>query len=376
MIRLRLDANGLANTRFVLASLLPVEMLLYQLARTPSAIPAEWRGRAEQALGEGRLELLTAVTMDDRSRYAPDFLTPVLAGYDLGVDAELHQVATTTPERVRYEFAQVMAHPPLGAVASWQPPRILLDALDRGEQHLTETLACQLHQFWELVIAPHWSRIRGRLEDDIALRATHLARGGFASTVAAIHPRLAWQDGVLQLPSREVAEMPADAVIFSPLAFGRKMMYSLDMPGVPGRRAPMISYPAITLTGHQREGSSSLLRRIYAYIDQNLADPELSPATIAAAVHISPRYLYLLLAKENVTVAALIRDRRLQACRADMADPAMGEYPVSAIAARWGFSSAAHFSRVFRGVYGITPGRYRLLSVQGKSITVQAAAVT
>jgi AraC-like DNA-binding protein len=304
------------------------------------------------------------VTMDERSRYAPDFLIPVLAGYDAGLDAELHEVAVTAPERVSYELTQVVAHPPVSSAPRWQPPRILLDALDRGEQYLTQTLASQLHQFWETVIAPYWPRMRGRLEEDIGYRATHLARSGFASMIASIDPRFAWRGGALGLPSREFADVPAQAVIFTPSPFGQKNLYTIDLPGVPGRRPPMICYPALAPAGHRRQAASSLLRQIHAFIDQNLTDPDLTPAAVAAAVHISPRYLYQLLARQKVAAAALIRDRRLQACREDLADPAMREYPVSAIAARWGFSSAAHFSRVFRGVYGITPGQYRLLSLR------------
>jgi transcriptional regulator GlxA family with amidase domain len=38
---------------------------------------------------------------------------------------------------------------------------------------------------------------------------------------------------------------------------------------------------------------------------------------------------------------------------------------VAAIAARWGFSSAAHFSQVFRGAHGIPPGEYRLRTQAG-----------
>jgi AraC-like DNA-binding protein len=103
----------------------------------------------------------------------------------------------------------------------------------------------------------------------------------------------------------------------------------------------------------------ALLRRIHAFIELQLHDADLSPATIAAAHYISVRYLHRLFAAECSTVAGWIRQRRLERCRRDLLDPALRDRPVSAIGARWGFTSAAHFSRVFRTAYDLTPATFR-----------------
>lgn len=103
----------------------------------------------------------------------------------------------------------------------------------------------------------------------------------------------------------------------------------------------------------------ALLARIYAYIEQRLSDPDLSPSTIAAAHHISVRYLHLLFESEPATVAGWIRRRRLERCRQDLRNPALAARPVSAIAARWGFTNPAHFSRAFRAAYGVPPTHER-----------------
>lgn len=108
------------------------------------------------------------------------------------------------------------------------------------------------------------------------------------------------------------------------------------------------------------DGQHALLRRVHAYIDERLTDPELTPGTIAAAHHISVRYLHRLFESHEVTVAGWIRCRRLERCRRDLLDPALRDRPVSSIAARWGFVSPAHFNRVFRDAYGVPPGEYRL----------------
>jgi len=103
----------------------------------------------------------------------------------------------------------------------------------------------------------------------------------------------------------------------------------------------------------------ALLTTVQGFIHQHLGDPQLSPSTIAAAHHISLRSLHQLFHDEGLTVAGWIRQRRLDRCRRDLADPALASRPVAAIAARWGFSSAAEFSRVFRAVHGLPPAEYR-----------------
>jgi AraC-like DNA-binding protein len=104
----------------------------------------------------------------------------------------------------------------------------------------------------------------------------------------------------------------------------------------------------------------ALLASVQGFIDQRLADPELSPSAIAAAHHISLRYLHKLFEAQPTTVSGWIRQRRLERCRRDLLDPALGDWSVSAIAARWGLIDAAHFGRLFRAAYGLPPAEYRL----------------
>jgi AraC-like DNA-binding protein len=104
----------------------------------------------------------------------------------------------------------------------------------------------------------------------------------------------------------------------------------------------------------------ALLTTVQAFIQRQLGDPQLSPAMIAAAHHMSLRSLHQLFHDEGVTVAGWIRRRRLECCRHDLSDPALASRPVAAIAARWGFSSPGDFSRAFRAVHGLPPAEYRM----------------
>lgn len=103
----------------------------------------------------------------------------------------------------------------------------------------------------------------------------------------------------------------------------------------------------------------SLLMRIQAFIHQNLGDPELSPGLIAAAHDISTRSLHRLFRSQGSTVAEWIRERRLERCRRDLADPSLHHRSIQAVAATWGFTEPAHFSRLFRAAYGVSAQEYR-----------------
>jgi AraC-like DNA-binding protein len=106
----------------------------------------------------------------------------------------------------------------------------------------------------------------------------------------------------------------------------------------------------------------ALLERIRAFIDERLGDPQLSPASIAAAHFISLRQLHKLFEAEHTTVAESIRQRRLERCARDLLDPALAAEPVGDIGARWGLVNPAHFSRLFRTTYDMPPSAYRATS--------------
>ncbi len=106
-------------------------------------------------------------------------------------------------------------------------------------------------------------------------------------------------------------------------------------------------------------GHRALAQRIRQYIDTNLASVDLGPTQIAAAHFISTRHLHSVFHEQGTTVSSWIRERRLERCRRDLLDVLLADRPVAAIAARWGFVDAAHFSRVFRAAYGVSPSELR-----------------
>ena len=101
------------------------------------------------------------------------------------------------------------------------------------------------------------------------------------------------------------------------------------------------------------------LTAIKAFIAEHLRDDDLSPDLVARAHYISKRHLYKLFETEDVGVSEYIRHQRLERCRQDLRDPALGHESLSRIAADWGFTRAEHFSRLFRSAYGCSPSEYR-----------------
>lgn len=99
--------------------------------------------------------------------------------------------------------------------------------------------------------------------------------------------------------------------------------------------------------------------RIKAFIHQHLADPDLTAETIAAAHHVSRRHLQRLFQRHGHSVAAYVRHQRLALARRLLAEPALADEPIRAIAARCGFSHPEVFTRAFRARYGMTPRDYR-----------------
>ena len=101
-------------------------------------------------------------------------------------------------------------------------------------------------------------------------------------------------------------------------------------------------------------------RSIRLHVERHLGDPALTPSSVAAAHALSLRYVHRLWAQEAAdTLGRHILRRRLERCRADLADPRQAGRTVTDIALRWGFRSPAHFSRAYRAHFGAAPREHR-----------------
>lgn len=113
----------------------------------------------------------------------------------------------------------------------------------------------------------------------------------------------------------------------------------------------------VTLPVETRDGAER--RRALAAIDARLGSAQLGAASLARTLGVSRSTLYRLFGAEG-GVNACIRKLRLERVHQLLGQPATSE-PIAVLAERWGFCDAAHFGRLFREAYGMTPGDYRAM---------------
>jgi AraC-like DNA-binding protein len=111
--------------------------------------------------------------------------------------------------------------------------------------------------------------------------------------------------------------------------------------------------------GEQREAIRlARLEDAKRYINRRLADPALTPAKAAAALKISVRQLHRLFEPSGTSFAQYVLRRRLEECRAALANP-IGGRSVTDVALAWGFNSLPTFYRSFRRVFDAAPSELR-----------------
>ncbi|MER7488427.1 helix-turn-helix domain-containing protein [Streptomyces sp. NPDC126497] len=182
--------------------------------------------------------------------------------------------------------------------------------------------------------------------------------------------RLSGRDGIGALLSGFLTGLVRDADRYRPADTARLGGVLLDL-----LTALLVHALEAERSAPSESHRRALMLRVQGFIERHLGDARLSPQAIAAAHQISTRSLYKLFQEEGLTVAAWVRERRLENCRRALADPALNSRPVHAIAARWGFTDSAHFSRAFRAAYGMPPKEYRRLTRLGADVREPSRSV-
>jgi AraC family transcriptional regulator, positive regulator of tynA and feaB len=168
-----------------------------------------------------------------------------------------------------------------------------------------------------------------RLEDVRALPP--LAGSASVRLLVRYLDSLALEIGALDDPGRAAA---ADAAL--------ELLRAAVAPSVPSSRTA------------RRAAMCAEVRR---YIRGHLQDEALGPESIASAHAMSVRALHALFEDSDESICGLIRHERLARCREDL--ELLNGGSVTEIAFRWGFHDAAHFARVFKAHYQLTPSDVR-----------------
>lgn len=95
------------------------------------------------------------------------------------------------------------------------------------------------------------------------------------------------------------------------------------------------------------------LKRIEHYVNLNLANPDLSPNTVAAACHISVRYLHKLFARLPYSFSEWVKMLRLK--QANHILKSKSYVTIEEVAYRVGYGDQSYFSRIYKQYFGYPP---------------------
>ena len=143
---------------------------------------------------------------------------------------------------------------------------------------------------------------------------------------------------------------------------------------VPADERAVLELVAVLAAGPDADRPAAYRAAARSFIEGRLADPGLTAAQVAAATGISERHLSRIFAADGTSIPRHVLARRLQLAHAMLADPARADpalagqatpnpasvgLTVADVAARCGFTSAAHFSHAFRQQFGQRAGDVR-----------------
>ncbi|MEV6675808.1 DUF5937 family protein [Streptomyces erythrochromogenes] len=225
-------AEDLFNVTFASEPLPMVELAMALVAwqRTDeAAVFGRWRSLATQGL-PGRVRPLLDLLRPDGDN--PQFVEPYARTLEEGLAAVREAGARLTPE----ELGRAAARAPGGA--SW------LRALWGQDREAWDQLDGALRSAYEVLVAPHWPRIRQSFQADVAWRTRLLAAHGIRAALASTHPAAGWTGTAFEVdrdPAYEVRLAGRGLLLMpSPFWTGRPLLA-----GHPSGRHVLL-YPAMT----------------------------------------------------------------------------------------------------------------------------------
>ncbi|MET8582343.1 DUF5937 family protein [Streptomyces collinus] len=184
-VEIRFTAASVAKVRFAVSPLGETVLALRILLGTAGhAVHQPWvRGARPLLAGERELPLLRALIAGS----LPSFLFPVPEGRLPSMATELDLLRATEEAFFRREYGAVLRVP---------------DAEVPDATAVLPRLAAALRRCHELLIAPHWGRMRAVLDADVGRRALTLVDGGVHALFAELHQDVAWDGDQLVVHGR------------------------------------------------------------------------------------------------------------------------------------------------------------------------------
>jgi DNA-binding transcriptional ArsR family regulator len=231
VITLELAAEDLAATRFTISPLNETVASLLSLYGCPVVSRSHWAHdvRRRPELAQDVLRSLVSPI-----GWMPDFLSPAPEHARPSIEEQLAQVRATPPEVV---VADVRGAYPDGDLPA------VLSGLERDPIAVRDAMADVLADYWEIVVAPHWARMKAILEADLLYRGLQFAELGAGAAFAQLDPSISWTGTGLQIDIVEAwrRHVPAAGRVVQliPTVFLPRPSVPIDIDA-----APLIIYPS------------------------------------------------------------------------------------------------------------------------------------
>ncbi|GIG20723.1 hypothetical protein Cch01nite_14470 [Cellulomonas chitinilytica] len=231
-------ADDVARARFAVSPSWQVVTSFRMLARTSTPAPFRtWVEHLRPAVRAAGLDRGWLAELVPTYGYLADLLTPCPPpSGPPDLTAELDVVRATDPDRVRLELDMLAAER-----APLDPRRVV--ALRREPARVLVDVAAEVRAYWDLALAPHWSRIHAVLDADLLHRARQVAEQGTGAVLNELHGTVRWDEGSLHLVRRH-CEITRDGtghgLVLLPNVFVGDAVLTRAVPPEP----PQLSYPA------------------------------------------------------------------------------------------------------------------------------------
>jgi len=200
VIEVRLSVDGLGRKRFGYSPLAEVACSIRLLGvQAPGYVMRPWQQEVAPLVAGMDLDLLRAVAPP--GRWAPDFLFTWSSDPKVTVEQQLELLAARPRDQLCADLREVWSDRPAPHAAV----RLLND-----EPGTWRRLADDIWDYWQLAIAPHWTRIRSVVEDDVSYRASHVLAGGLFDLLSDLHPEVALRDRALFIDKPHHADATID----------------------------------------------------------------------------------------------------------------------------------------------------------------------
>jgi AraC-like DNA-binding protein len=112
-------------------------------------------------------------------------------------------------------------------------------------------------------------------------------------------------------------------------------------------------------TARTRGLRAARLKLAKSFIAANSRRHDLSVASVAASLNVTPRYIQRLFEADGTTFSEFLIGQRLTRAHRLLCDPSAAQTAISTIAYDVGFGDLSYFNRRFRRQYGLTPREVR-----------------